>query len=224
MNIYIVNESTVIPDEEIEAILPALTTYTRHIRMWWGTMQPGIFFHKPFTGEAWQIIIADDSDQAGALGYHNWTPGGRPVSFVFAKTDLDYGYNWHVTLTHELAEMLMDPYIARCEQTGNNRFHALELCDPVEADELAYPIAAGGSTLMASDFVTPLWFVPNAQGVFDHRKHCTKSLQILNGGYAYYWENGQWVAESNFGEKLTVEELQEREPSKTRLKMYAREH
>ena len=60
MNLYIVNESSVVDDSEISAILPALTVYTRHIRNWWGSMQPGIFFQKPLVKEAWQIIIADD--------------------------------------------------------------------------------------------------------------------------------------------------------------------
>lgn len=222
MNIYIQNKSTVLEDDQIKELLPALTVYTRHIRQWWGTMQPGLFFQAPLTKEAWQIIIADDSDQAGALGYHDWTEGGRPISYVFAKTDLDYGYDWHVTLTHELAEMIMDPYIARCEQTGNNRFHALELCDPVEDDSLAYQIAAGGVFLRASDFITPLWFVEGASGVFDHKGHCRKALEILSGGYAYYWESGQWYSEDNFGHKYTPEELAEINPTKTRLKKYAR--
>lgn len=223
MNIYIFNESTVLRDDEITPILPGLTVYTRHIRAWWGTMQPGLFFQKPLVPEAWQIIIADDSDQAGALGYHDWTPGGRPIGYVFAKTDMEYGYDWQITLTHELAEMLMDPYIARCEQTGNNRFHALELCDPVEADKYAYKISAGGHTIRVSDFITPLWFVPGSTGTFDHMNRCSQPLQILDGGYAYYWENGKWLSEDNFGQTYTPNEFAEKEPGKTRLKKYARD-
>ena len=224
MNLYIVNESSVVDDSEISAILPALTVYTRHIRNWWGSMQPGIFFQKPLVKEAWQIIIADDSDVAGALGYHDFTPGGRPISYVFAKTDMQYGYDWQITLTHEVAEMLLDPYIMRCEQTGDKRFHALELCDPVEADSLAYTITAGGVTMRASDFITPMWFVPNAPAgsVFDFKHHCAAPLQVLSGGYAYYWENG-WKSEDHLGQTYTPEEFAIKEPGKTRLARYARE-
>ena len=225
MNIYLVNESTVLTDAEIKAIMPGLLVYSRHIRSWWGSMQPGLLFGKPPAGlPAWQIVIADDSDQAGALGYHDVQSNGRPISYVFAKTDIQYGYNWHVTLTHEFAEMVMDPYVMRCEQTGNARFHALELADPVEADELAYDIVAAGVTLKASDFITPQWFVPGATGPkFDHLGHCSKSLEVLQGGYAYYWENGQWYSEDHLGEKLTVEEFKAKHPEKTRLALYARE-
>jgi hypothetical protein len=223
MNIYIVNHSTVLGDSEVQAVIPALHAYTRHIRSWWGTMYPGIFFAPPATPDAWQIVIADDSDQAGALGYHDLTPSGRPISYVFAKTDQQYGYNWQVTLTHELAEMLLDPYVMRCEQTANARFHALELADPVESEQFAYTITAGGyPAVTVSDFILPLWFVPGASGQFDYKSHCTAPLQVLDGGYAYYWENGSWQSEDHLGNKQTVAEFTASHPGKTRLALYDR--
>lgn len=224
MNIYIINESTVIQDEELQSLHAPLIKYSHHIRSYWGTMQPGIFFGKPKSGiPAWQIIIADDSDQAGALGYHDLTDDGRPISYVFAKTDLDYGYDWQITLTHEFAEMMLDPYIMRCEQTGNSRFHALELCDPVEADRFSYEINAGGVSMKVSNFITPYWFVPGSNGIYDYKELCVKPLEVLDGGYAYYWENGQWYSEDHLGQKKTVAEFQKDNPGKTRLAMYARE-
>lgn len=224
MNIYLVNKSTVIKDDQIRALVPALLQYSRDIRSWWGTMQPGIIFGAPATAKAWQIVFADDSDVQGALGYHEFTPDGRPISYVFAKTAKTYGYDWQITTTHELAEMLMDPWIMRAEQTGNARFHALELCDPVEKESFAYTITAGGyPPVRVSDFVTPNWFVPGSTGKFDHRGYCTAPLQILDGGYAYYWENGQWYSEDAFGHKLTPAEFAEKEPGKQRLALYARD-
>jgi len=222
VNIYIINESTVLSDEEVEATHAPLIVYSRHIRSWWGTMQPGIFYGKPKVSNAWQIVIADDSDQAGALGYHDLTDDGRPISYVFAKTDQDYGYDWQVTLTHEFAEMLLDPFIMRCEQTGDKRFHALELCDPVEADELGYDIVAGGEHMKVSDFITPYWFVSGVSGTYDHKSHCAEPLEVLDGGYAYYWEDGEWYSEDHLGQKQTVAEYTAEHPGKTRLAMYAR--
>lgn len=223
MNIYIINESTVISDEQIHETVPALIVYSRHIRTWWGTMQPGIIFGKPAIDRAWQIVIVDDADQAGALGYHDLTSDGRPISYIFAKTAQDHGYDWQITLTHELAEMIMDPYIMRCEQTGDARFHALELCDPVEDDSLGYQISAGGfPPVNVSNFITPYWFVPDATGTFDHQKKCTKPLEVLKGGYAYYWEDGQWWAEDNLGNKMNTEEFAAKHPEKHRLLQYAR--
>jgi hypothetical protein len=222
MNIYIINESTVLSNEEIEATHAPLLLYTRQIRSYWGSMQPGILFGRPKVPTAWQIVIADDSDQAGALGYHDVTDGGRPISYVFAKTDLEYGYDWQVTLTHELAEMMMDPYVMRCEQTGDKRFHALELCDPVEDESMAYIVESGGVKLRASNFITPYWFVPDAVGVYDYLQKCKSPLEVLDGGYAYYWEDGEWYSEDHLGQKYTLERFAVVEPTKTRLALYAR--
>lgn len=223
MNIYLINKSSVLDDAEVRACLAPLTIYSRHIRSWWGTMQPGIFFGEPATPNAWQIVIVDDADQADALGYHDMTEDGRPIGYVFAKLVQEYGYDWQVTLAHEFAEMLMDPFIARCEQTGDQRFHALELCDPVEDEQLGYTIRAGGATMNVSDFVTPYWFVPGAEGKYDHMSHVVKPLEVLDGGYAYYWLNGQWYAEDHLGQRLTPEQLADKHPDKTRLARYARE-
>src|SRR5438105_4204939 len=41
-----------------------------------------------FVKGAWAMIFLDDADQAGALGYHDLTPDGLPVSKVFVKTTL----------------------------------------------------------------------------------------------------------------------------------------
>src|SRR5262245_36755463 len=36
----------------------------------------------------WQLIYFDDADTAGALGYHELTHNGQPISKVFVKTTL----------------------------------------------------------------------------------------------------------------------------------------
>jgi len=50
-------------------------------------------------------VILDDSDQAGALGYHDLTSDGLPIGKVFAASDLKAGTSWTVTASHELLEM-----------------------------------------------------------------------------------------------------------------------
>jgi hypothetical protein len=218
MRIYVSNVSTVLTDAEVLDVLPAMRRQTYHVQEWWRTAVEQLIFDPTPVPDAWQIVIADDSDQAGALGYHDYTPNGRPISYVFAKTDQQYGYSWTVTLSHELVEMIADPWISALMQTGDARFHALELGDPVEADELGYLIhVIGHPPVLVSDFVTPNWFVPGSTGVFDHRGHCTEPLQILEGGYAYIWEGG-WYAVDAEGKRSTAEEL----PERTRLKQYSR--
>ena len=44
--------------------------------------------------DAWVVAVLDNSDQAGALGYHDLTPAGLPLGKVFAGTRLS-GSSWN---------------------------------------------------------------------------------------------------------------------------------
>src|SRR3981081_4773416 len=56
----------------------------------------------------WQFVYFDDADEA-ALGYHELTKDGQPVSKVFVKTTLADNQLVSVTAAHELFEMVIDP-------------------------------------------------------------------------------------------------------------------
>src|SRR5215471_12736742 len=130
------------------------------------------------------IAIMDDTDQQGALGYHDLDPELLPDAFIFAKTDKDYGLSWSVTFSHELPEILADEWINSGWQVGYD-WWALGVCDPVEADELGYEIPVGKNPpVLVSDFILPYWFMPDANDPtkkFDRMGHCKKPLEILPG-------------------------------------------
>src|SRR5664279_2494772 len=86
------------------------------------------------------IVVTDDPDQAGALGYHEMSSRGTPLGKVFAALDMRLETSWTVTLSHELLEMLADPWINWCAQSPEGKMYALEVCDAVEADECGYEI------------------------------------------------------------------------------------
>lgn len=139
---------------------------------------------------AWNILLLDSSDVAGALGYHDLTPEGLPVSKCFIKTDLDYGAVPSVTVTHELWEMLVDPYINDyCFDPKRGFFVAKESADSVEADDLAYMI--NGTAI--SDFVTPHFFNPDAHpsSAFSFRKNVKKPFELARGGYEILYIPGK---------------------------------
>lgn len=219
MRIYVQNISTVLTDADVLDVLPAMRRQTYHVREWWRSSVEELIFGQPPTEEAWQIVVADDSDTAGALGYHDFTPGGRPISYVFAKSDQQYGYSWTVTFSHELCEMVLDPWISAMMQTSDDTAYALELCDPVEADSLGYMIHVHNhQPVLVSDFITPNWFVPGSPGQYDHKGHLVQPLEVLDGGYAYYWQDGQWQAIDHLGQSYAPDAL----PDRHRLRMYSR--
>jgi hypothetical protein len=145
----------------------------------------------------WNVLLLDTSDEAGALGYHDLTPQGLPVSKCFIKTDLQYGAKPSVTVSHELWEMLLDPYINDyCFDPTRNIFVAKEASDAVEADELAYDVQGTA----VSDFVLPPFFNPDskAEDQFSFRKNVHRPFELAPGGYEIIFVPGTgWTQNFN---------------------------
>jgi hypothetical protein len=188
--IAITNASTCLADARVEAVLPALQKQVSDdFKAYWELDCTLSFLpnDQPLTPGWWQIVITDNPDQAGALGYHEMTSAGTPLGKIFAKLDLDNGYSWTVTLSHELLEMLADPWINWCAVGSDSKIYALEVCDAVEADELGYRIDG----VLLSDFVTPAWFEPTAADRLDFKQHLSKELQLAPGGYISILDPGK---------------------------------
>jgi hypothetical protein len=205
--ISIINASTVLTDDEIRPVIGVLQQQvTNDFQPAWGidaelTFVPTGTTPPPAT---WWLSILDDSDQAGALGYHDLTPDGLPLGKVFAGTDLKLGNSWSVTASHELLEMLADPninltvFVQNADTAGT--LYAYEVCDACEADNLGYKI---GNTLV-SDFVFPSWFESfRTQGStqFDQTNKINAPLQLLAGGYIGVFD----VSSGSGWQQLTAE-------------------
>ena len=128
----------------------------------------------------WQVVFLDDADAANALGYHDLTKDGQPVSKVFVKTTVAAGQKVSVTASHELLEMMIDPGAQLWAQNSNGRFYAYEMCDAVEDKE--YEIDG----VPVSDFLYPSFFESwhRARSVqFDHLGKVAQPFQTLQNGY-----------------------------------------
>jgi hypothetical protein len=190
IKIAVWNQSQVLNDEIVSAAVPALQTQVRRdFTPVWGVDADLAFVakgHQPTPG-SWWLVVADNSDVAEALGYHELTSEGLPLGFVFAATDQQHGLQWTVTASHELLEMLGDPDVNLYGfvQTGGNTgtFYAYELCDPCEMDEQGYQIDG----VRVSDFVYPEWFegfrAPGSTR-FDYCNLIEQPFQLLPGGYS----------------------------------------
>lgn len=196
IKIAVINSSTAITDREVRNAVPALQTQvSRDFATAWGTDADLVFVPKGTKPPAkyWWLVVLDNSDQAGALGYHDLTKAGLPLGKVFAKSDLQYGLQWTVTASHELLEMLGDPdinltaFVQKDDRSG--RLYAYEVCDACEDDQFAYKI--GG--VLVSDFVFPAWFESfrkKGGTQFDFCKHIKAPFQLLKGGYIGVFDVG----------------------------------
>ncbi|HXK14336.1 MAG TPA: hypothetical protein VNH45_07355 [Gaiellaceae bacterium] len=195
MNILVINKSSAVTDAQIQNWLPAFNVYVGHVCEWWPRAVSLVWCPRDKEPElAWKLVFADKSDEAGDLGYHDFTPDGRPISYVFAADVKADGSSVPVTATHEIAEMIADPWISENFQISNTRFFAKEICDPCESDEFAYSIKVQPfAAVKVSDFVLPKWFIPKSTGQFDRNKKIDAPLKILPGGYmSVFTASGGW--------------------------------
>lgn len=185
IHVVAVNESTVLADSTVDAYCKALTSQaTNHIAKAWGTSTvhvERIAKGAAVPAGAWLLIFADHSDQEGALGYHDDQTDGLPVMYVFAVDCQSDGVSPSACASHELAESLIDPLLARAE-IGNGRAWACEVGDP------AQPFTYIVDGVEVQDFVYPDWFSysPPAGAKYSHTGKITKPFEVPSGGYAQY--------------------------------------
>ncbi len=136
------------------------------------------------------LVIFDDAEQAGILGFHDETPDGRIYARVFAQPILDAGgmilhgdLSVAVTCSHEALEALIDPNIQLWADDDGAVAWALEVADPVEAGGYAVPSYAGGAWV--SNFVFPAFFDSrDSTGPYDQLGELEKPFTLDDGGYA----------------------------------------
>jgi hypothetical protein len=155
----------------------------------------------------WPIILQEDIGVAGAAGIHE-DSDGQPFSLVTAEE------GWSLTASHELVEMLVDPFGRRLTEgqstkPGQGRVQFLvEPGDPSEAVEFAYAI--NGVTV--SDFYTPKFFSTqfNPADEYSHTGAIKRPRQVLRGGYLSWHDpvTDHWFQETFFtGNKSRFRDL-----------------
>jgi len=145
----------------------------------------------------WPIVIMDNINTPGAAGVHE-DKDGQPFTLVQAED------GWSLTTSHELIEMLVDPFGKRITagqspMKEQDRVEFLvEPCDPSEAVEFAYVIDG----ITVSDFYTPKYFstVKNPADRYSHTGAITEPRDVLKGGYLSWHDpvSDHWFQETFF--------------------------
>ncbi len=130
----------------------------------------------------------DPGDPIGAVGYHGLTPAGVPFAKVFASIGLKDQATNTVAITHEILEMLANPF-------GRNKFlypggepfpwrlFDGEVCDPVAKQHYAI-----GDTDVA-DFVWPNFWTFGSAGPWDQSGAVFATVTSALGVPALRWTN-----------------------------------
>jgi hypothetical protein len=187
-HVALVSDSDAVSAQEVTRVAAALDRQvTRDFGPIWSvlaTVSPAFSLEEIPVGY-WPIVMLDDLDEPGALGYHV-DRFGQPYALV-ALTD-----SWSLTASHECLEMLADPFGDRMvpgasPKRGEGRVsYLVEVCDPPESAEFAYTV----NDVLVSDFITPAFYDPVvATGVrYSFTGAIERPRQVLEGGYIS-WRN-----------------------------------
>ncbi len=154
---------------------------------------------------AWPVFLVEKLPP-GEGGFH-LDAHNQPYAKVIASASDD---TWTIDASHEIIEMLVDPYGNRLQSSqaikidgkgvadaAGSYSYLVEACDPCEANDYAYDI--GGVAL--SDFITPNFYDAAASPgtLYSHRGNIKRPRQLLPGGYISYelpsgaWQQILWV-------------------------------
>lgn len=139
----------------------------------------------------WPIYVQDEIELAGAYGFHWYTDEKLPYAEIL------YRANWTITASHELLEMMVNPFINNyrvadisAEFEGDERF-LVEVAGPVQSPKFGYKI----NNILVSNFFYPSYFdlLKVTGKKYDHLGVITEPRSILEGGYVSFLDNlGKW--------------------------------
>jgi hypothetical protein len=136
-------------------------------------------------GEEYTERLVDEFERDRLSGLHLNAFTRQPFALVEASD------TWSVTLSHEVLELVTDPYGNRLVAAAHpldpreRVKYLLEVCDPCQS--IWYPV----NGVPVSDFYTPRYFDPvGAQGRYSFCGEIERPLQILDGGYLSWIDPG----------------------------------
>jgi hypothetical protein len=191
-------EIVAIVDPETQLSLPAVKKWVAAVQaqlkqfcLAWGLTSVKLRLAKPgekVATSSRRIVFLNDADSPGALGYHSDDDGTAPIGKVFVRTILENNESISVTFSHEVLEMVADPFANWWAQYGDS-LYALEVCDPVEGD--LYLI----NGVQVSNFVLPAYFDATPEsGVYQPYDWCNRlkaPFTMTAGGYLIKMKAGK---------------------------------
>jgi hypothetical protein len=203
VHVALVDETGVFDQEELAEVAGALNEQVQaDFRPIWGGPGATVGAYRKAPPNTWRIILQEKLDVQGALGYHT-DENNVPVSYVDVigrNGEIDPG--WTVTASHELLEMLADPWGSRMHAARLPQMvteadlglpkpkahqvtrvsYLLEVADPPEA--ASYEV--GG--VAVSDFITPDWYRtnPKVSEAYSHQGTCIQPREVAPGGYVSF--------------------------------------
>lgn len=159
---------------------------------------------------AWRAVIKEVIP-VDVYGYHTTDERGVPITYM------RYQSNWSVTLSHELVEMLVDPYGNRVmsgqefygqprdNDPTNDVEYLVEIADPTQTVNNGYDIQG----VRVSDFYLPSFFdLSYTQGKqYSFTGAIPAPMAIAEGGYLSFKRLGEWYQAYSTANGIVIKKL-----------------
>lgn len=215
VHVALVDQTGKIDQAELAKVSGALNAQVQNdfVPVWKVAATVGAYPAIPDSNGIWAIVIQTQLDVPDALGYHT-DKNNQPISYI------EYTPNYTHTVSHELLEMLADPFgnhvtDALCPQGTNYSDFGLssandpvaylvEVADPCE--RTSYLVAG----VDVSDFLLPSYYrsAPGPGVSYSHTGALKQPREVDNGGYVSFANSkGEWYQVFNRGGQLSVSDL-----------------
>jgi hypothetical protein len=214
--IAITNASTLCADTDIATIAQAVGAQMVDVSHAWDREVPSVAFvalaDYPNATYDIGVVVFDDSDQAGALGYHSVDPWGNPFARCFARDSIAYltGFDPSTlsgaqspaevlsavgpVVSHEIIESFVDPSADLWADDQMGMEEAYEAADPIESSTFTVTLP-GDAVVTLSDWVTPAYFDPQSTaGPYDFLDQLAAPFSLAPGGYMITMAEGAVTA------------------------------
>ena len=180
-HITLIDQSGKVSHAELTEVAAALQTQVNHhlaefwpVRATISTQENGTALR----AGVWPVYIVDQLPP-GEGGYHMTTSHNQPYAVVV------YGADWPLDASHEVCEMLIDPYGNRLQRAPRVRLVAGEQATGIS--DQAYLLEASRyfiDGIAVSDFITPHFYAAATTGArYSFTGTLTRPLEVAFGGY-----------------------------------------
>jgi hypothetical protein len=143
-----------------------------YLRSWWGGRSVR-FVNGGSAYQGWRVILTRKRFGNGVIGKHGVDRHG-PIARVSVTAARAYGLPVSLAVSHELNEMMVDPYADSVTDDG----YVVEVVDPVQD---VYGTMKG---VAVADFATPYWYSWGGGGPWDSASVLDTNHETTAGGYA----------------------------------------
>lgn len=211
--INIIDKSTLLNDSDHSLMVEACKIQLeKHVAPLWNKGPWKIVEDQPET-VGFPIVILDNPDQAGVLGYHTKSPNGKVWARVFVNpisskggSMLNGSLSVSAVLSHEVIESYCNPDINIWARRPDGIFVAHEACDPVENNSYDI-ITSNGTKVSVSNFILPSWFdpYPSPGSRFDYMNLLSRPFTMSKKGYIITLDSKTGNLKNVFGSKKAEE-------------------